>query len=117
MVLHKHPTFPLPAMGLESIMQFSSPRGLIRVQGEAYPLQYPVRNVLRGEEIGFKNQANSHGIPSHGGGVDRCPKGFLQGQAYELPPWVEGSPQYQKGVQRALLEGVAEALHGNSPLT
>lgn len=55
-----------------------SARGLIRIQGETDPLQHPVRNVLRGEEIGLKDQANPHGIPSGGGGVDGRPEGILQ---------------------------------------
>ena len=40
-------------------------------------MQDPMRNVLRGKEIGFKNQADPHGIPSGGGGVDRSPEGVL----------------------------------------
>lgn len=50
----------------------------IGIQGEAHSLQHPVRNVLRGEEVSFKHQADSHGIPSHGGGVDWRPEGVLQ---------------------------------------
>ena len=59
-------------------MQVAWPRGSIGVQGEAHSLQHPVRNVLRGEEVGFKHQANSHGVPPRGGGVDRRPEGVLQ---------------------------------------
>ena len=70
------PAYPPLTTDLESIA-ISSARGLIRIQGEAHPLQDPVRNVLRGKEIGFKNQADPHGIPSGGGGVDRRPEGVL----------------------------------------
>ena len=36
-----------------------------------------MRNVLRGKEISFKDQADPHGIPSGGGGVDGRPEGVL----------------------------------------
>lgn len=80
MRLHEFPAHPLPATDLESRAVFSSQRVIIRIQGEAYPLQDPVRNVLRGKEIGFKNQADPHGVPSHGGGVDGRPESVLHGK-------------------------------------
>ena len=66
------------AAGLALPHESPSPRGSIRIQGEAHPLQHPVRNVLRGKEVGFKDQANPHGVPSGGSGVDRRPEGVLR---------------------------------------
>lgn len=65
-------------MKADLITVHPSARGLIRVQGEADPLQHPVRNVPRREEVGLKHQADAHGVPSGGGGVDRRPEGVLQ---------------------------------------
>lgn len=50
----------------------------VRVEGETHPLQHPVGDVLRREEIGFEDQAHAHGVPSRGGGVDGRPEGVLQ---------------------------------------
>lgn len=72
-------------------------RGLIGIQGEAHPLQHPVRNVPCGEEVGLKHQADPHGVPSGGGGVDGRPEGVLQRKGRREVPWTEARAHRRSG--------------------
>lgn len=49
------------------------------IQSETNALKHPVGNVLCGIKISFKNEANTHRVPSLGGGVHWCPEGILKG--------------------------------------
>lgn len=48
------------------------------VQGETDALQHPVGNVPCGVKVGFKNQAEAHGVPSQGGCVHGGPERVLK---------------------------------------
>lgn len=75
----------------------------ICIQSETNTLKHPMGNVPCGVKISFKNKANAHRVPSHGGGVHRCPEGILEECGRKGRHWIV-LKVHESGNKRSLYE-------------